>query len=316
MKIATYFICMVALAVPVNAVDFSSMQSMNAADIAIAPSAVDSILVPAHPSQTVLSILPKTRLDNRVIPGFPERTEEELFVKGGLSFSLKSASGETILCVLKLGFQKGHYDDYVQNYKTKPVLIFSLPDFTDGLSESMYTRVYDLIEGDVHSTSVEMNENEKIFISVLDKSVSISLHNKKNADTGMIAETTINALRKAWADNAERYAAQYNGQKIYLVQQELHIWIEDWHGFGFVMSKGTPFFHTTSLPLDVVELSRYYYADDATVFKPVAYSIPMDLALEKRQEGGWTLRGIKSEEFNAALDDEAMDTASRWAAPL
>jgi len=236
-------------------------------------------------------------------------TDTELYLNGGMSFEYK---GEVIS--FKAGFKKGYYDSYVQNYKPVPVLIVT--KVTDIVKSSGsiagFGKTMDILRRDASEPSDTLPVGE--YPDVLEfyctgKDLLINLKNLQTQEKEWLATVSVKDLYRAWTDNAGSYSMQYNDKKIFVVPQQFKdpVQYDTWH-FGFVLSEASPFYHTTGLPLDFVELYRYDRNAETYEFKPVAYSIPLGVAFEKKPEGGWNIRDIKDDELSAALDDEALDT--------
>ena len=248
---------------------------------------------------------------------WPLQTDSELYFYGGVSFEYK---GSTIS--VKMGFKKGHYEPYVKNYKTEPVLIVAemmyfvqsshtddvrFPAVMDIFGSEKNIATY-LFWKDGRYQNLEFtNDGSDVYVYGLDET-----GNKRE----YLLMLDLPLLLQAWAENAKRYAMPYNDKTIYAVQQLLPRMPDGTTGlkdvFGWVLSKSSPLYHTTGLPLDFVELYHKKWDTSIYEYKPIAYSIPLGIALVKSEvEVSWNMRDITPEEISDALDDEAMDTAKR-----
>lgn len=292
------------LAVPGNALWGEQVQSPDIPDI---PTSVP-VSAEFFASNTLKS---DAVLKDPIIQDFPNYPYGDIFYHGGLSFKLEGRAYS-----LKLGFRRGHYDDYVKTYKTKRVLFFSeVTDFIAGDWPDISSQLLDIIDGDKHGalsfSPVSTGAAEKFKFIYSAGCILIYLYNEKTGEETYLVDLTVRDLAKAWANDAERYAFTYDGRKIYAVPQLISDYSKDAEEFGYVLSENAPFHYTTALPLDFMALVRRKYSEDLFSYKPVGYSIPLGIAFEKRQENGWTLREIHPGELHDALNDEAGDTARR-----
>jgi hypothetical protein len=238
-------------------------------------------------------------------PTIPEYPYEDLCFGGALTFS---AGGRDFS--VKLGFEKGHYDDYVKTYKPKRVIFTGYILHNAERPHDCMPITMDILDKVNGEYADEYTfEKEKMIFSAVGGNLSVTLKNKVDGSSSEVAYFSYADMLNAWKKHAEKFAVNYNGKKLYVIPQGyVH---DDARGipFGFILSEGNPLYYATGLPLDYVELLRAQPWDGTVSYKPVGYSIPLGIALEKRPGNGWGIRDITSEEIYAALNDEAMDTA-------
>lgn len=290
-------------AAPLAASDIPMLQAAQARDIA----AISAAVPPAAGPLRLAADKPKMLVN--AYPGRPGVTDEDLCVNGGVTFQFRNYK-----YALKLGFRKGKYDNYVKNYKTSRVLL--LTDMTYYSSKATLDELFPMLVDIVDttgSTSFErfLGTDEGLVIKKFSSYLDMIYVNKTTGEEELVLSVKLSELAKNWAADAERYALKYNGRKIYAVPQVLPEYSETGNPFGFVVSEGSPLYHTTGLPLDFVEVYRYNFDTDLTLYKPVAYSIPMSIAFEKKDDGDWDIRDINSQELTDVLDDDAASAAGR-----
>lgn len=213
-----------------------------------------------------------------------------------------------------MGFKKGHYETYVKNYKTKPVLIVS--EVTDIVkSSASYANssgvLFDIC-GEGERKRMYSVAGDSLEFACYGTSVEVSVVDEITQKRELFLQLAISDIRQKWAENAERYAMPSKGKTIYMIQQNFSDPKDMLNEvFGFVLSESSPFYHTTGLPLDFMELYRYDWSTEMYKYKPVAYSIPLGIALEKSEQGShtWDMREMRDDELSDALDDEALDTS-------
>ncbi len=243
--------------------------------------------------------------DTTILSEMPYFKYEPLMLDGGISFRVEDRT-----FAVKMGFLKGQYDDYVKTYKPKLVVFASdVTEFINGDDNHLFIQTMDIISGNSHEYSMSLNpldnNSKRVEFGYSSGRITVFLMGQEE----LIAQWDLNELLKAWAKAAEKNVLQYNGKRIYAVPQVINDYMHDVDRFGYVLSEGSPLYHTTGLPLDFMEVCRHPKYQDLFSYKPVGYSIPLGIALEKRPEGGWLVRGIDSDELSAALDDEAADTS-------
>lgn len=223
-----------------------------------------------------------------------DHTPEELYVNGGKQFNYK---GRTY--VLKLGFLRGAYESFVNNYKSMPVFI--LTDITDGI-ENYKVWNAGLLES---NQPFKINTGCMLLSVVLRQNeVAVYRHSKKEKPGKKVAAFPHKELRAAWEENAARYKVDLNGKPAYFVPQAFYNQ-SGCNSVGYVASAPEPYFADTGLPLDFVELYRYTKA--STDRRRQAYSVPLGVSFNLSEDNGkkWILNAIKVESLYEAMDDEA-----------
>lgn len=249
---------------------------------------------------------------------WPLYTDSELYFYGGVSFEYK---GSTIS--VKMGFKKGHYEPYVKNYKTKPVLIVAEVTGIVISSDSIvrFPMVMDILSSDGENKATYIlwkdgrYQNLEFKFNKYGSTVEVFTTDETTDKREPLLDLRLSILLQAWAENAKRYAMPYDDKIIYVVQQLL-----PWERydaiagpkdiFGWVLSESSPLYHTTGLPLDFVELYRCSsISTDMCEYKPITYSIPLGIALEKSELGpSWNMRDMTKDELKAAINEEINDT--------
>ena len=76
--------------------------------------------------------------------------------------------------------------------------------------------------------------------------------------------------------------------------------------YGYVVSESYPYFPTTRMPLDFVNLYKYGPGSTGYTYKPTAYSIPLGLVFKLLvgQGNNWTLDDLLPADLQDALADE------------
>lgn len=281
--------------------DFQPLHNFTSEDILYSVSQSKDIPLPVLSASDGI----KTGISLNTDISEPSVYDMELYVKGGLLFKVKDRT-----FVLKIGFEKGQYDSLVQGYKPRCLLLLTdLTGFLSGDSDLISAIPLHIVENN-HSSSDEvwMSEYKRMKLKRISQEMHISVVDKKTGNEEPVTIITLPELAQAWARNAENFSMPYNGRKIYAVPQ----WLPDvvfGEPFGYVLSEETPLSPNTGLPLDFVTLSRWDgSAVKNRVYKPVGYSIPLCMALEKLPQGGWELREMESSELTDALDQENEET--------
>lgn len=306
MKKLVSVISLLLSAAPLAAFDIPMLQGAHAGDIAAFSAEVP---LAAGPLRLAPTDMPKMLVN--AYPGRPGGTQQDLYVNGGVTFQFKDHK-----FALKLGFRKGKYDSYVKNYKTYRVLLLTDLTYYESRAnlDEMFPGLLDIVDNpDDDSYEAFISSDENLVIKRFAKFLDATYVNKATGEEEEVFSTKLSDLAQNWAADAEKYAMKYNGRKIYAVPQMLP---EDYatgngNPFGFVLSEGSPLYHTTGLPLDFAEVYRYDFDTDLTLWKPVAYSIPMSIAFEKKENGDWDIRDITPQELTDVLDDDAASAARR-----
>lgn len=206
----------------------------------------------------------------------------ELFQFGAKTFELE---GSTL--ALKLAYFRGQYDPFAKTFKAQPSYILS--DLTAGANSATYWRVRP-----VNSEPQQFNLGPKKEISIrFDKNVFSILIRDKDSYFSEALKVTYQELRELWENAAWAFFYDLNGKEYYFVPQVT------WDGTvtrtGFVLSEGSPYYYTSSMPIDYVELSRYQ--DGLATYAPTGYSIPTELAFDYSPAGVWTARKMTAAEW-------------------
>lgn len=237
-------------------------------------------------------------------PTVPEYPYENLCFGGALSFS---AGGRDFS--VKLGFEKGHYDDYVKTYKPKRVIFYGYITHNAERPHDCEPITLDILDKDNGQyVDEDTFEQEKMIFNAAGGNLSVTLKNKVDGSSSEVANFSYADILNAWKKYADKFAVNHNGKKLFVIPQGyVH---DDARGvpFGFILSEGSPLYHATGLPVDYVELLRAQPWNGTVSYKPVGYSIPLTIALEKRPEGGWKLREMDPTELTEALDQEDAET--------
>ena len=240
-----------------------------------------------------------------------DNIDRELYIDGALIFKF-----EEVKYAVKMGYRKGRYSEYEKNYKAKQVFIVSeISNYLNGDDKQVFPTTLDIIDGEnnIGEYPIAHPDSTLVFEHISNELRVYHLVNPKTGFKKLIKTFLLKDIRQAWTENAERYTIQQNERKIYLIPQGVDKRI-DWKMeivMGFVLSEGAPYYHTTGLPLDFVELLRYDDSIEGFSYKPVAYSLPMNFAFEKKQAGNWNVRDIVSSELDDVLNDEAQDISGK-----
>ncbi|MDO8804503.1 MAG: hypothetical protein Q7R35_08725 [Elusimicrobiota bacterium] len=217
---------------------------------------------------------------------------QELFIDGGMQFEYAGRKYS-----IKLGFDRGTYDSYVQNYKSLHIFIFSQIRIGEAEAFSVWP-IVKLYKS--NSASLTLNDGRIIRLAVEGGSVMIYTNTGAKITSFLYAQ-----FWSVWEQNAYRYPRNYKGVTGYFVPQSIPI--NNTYRSGYVVSESYPYFPTTRMPLDFVELYKYDAANTAYTYKPTAYSIPLGLVF--KFSGGvtgnyWVLDELRPEDLQDALADE------------
>lgn len=217
---------------------------------------------------------------------------QELYIDGGLQFEYAGRKYS-----IKLGFDRGAYDSYVQNYKPLHIFVFSQIKIGQAEVFSVWP-IVKLYES--NSASLTLLDGKIIRLFVERDLVTI----RSNTGTTIISFPYVQ-FWTIWQQNALRYSRNYKYTSGYFVPQS----VTDNYTFrnGYVVSESYPYFPSTRMPLDFVELYRYDAANTAYTYKPIAYSVPLGLSFRFSRsalEYYWKFDELRPEDLQDALVDE------------
>lgn len=206
----------------------------------------------------------------------------ELFQFGAKSFELE---GSTL--ALKLVYFRGQYDPFAKTFKAQPSYILS--DVTDVHNTVTYWRVRP-INGEPQAFTFGPKKELSIRF---DKNVFTILIRDNGSNFSEALKISYQELRQLWEGAAWAFIYDFSG-KSYCFAPQL-----TWDGTvtrtGFVLSQDSPYYYTSSMPIDYVELSREQ--DGLTTYAPTGYSIPMELAFDYLPAGFWNARKMTAREW-------------------
>lgn len=185
--------------------------------------------------------------------------------------------------MVRLGFIRGDFDVYTQNYKAVPVV--SIYDVSENLLYG-YLRVGPSKNYVGGTLDVRMEFNGQ----------TVEILNYKNTSERVTIQYS--DLLAKWTAYASNNCSNYLSKKYCIVPQ--YLW-DGAHHYGFVVTANTPLYYTTNLPQDFVEL----YKEEAgnTNYKPIGYSLALRLAfvLSPDQKNIWEIRPMTPEEIGEAM---------------
>lgn len=208
----------------------------------------------------------------------------KLFDWGAKTFEFEGST-----YAIKLSFVRGQYDPFAKTFKAEAR--YTLADVTKVYDTVTYWHAR-VMKGDIETFGIGGNKELWIFLS--NGTVIVKCYDKTAGKSSEVVSFPYKELRDLWAQNAWADMYWINGKNYFFVPQQT------WDGAvvrgGFVISQGEPFYYTSAMPIDYVEL--YRVQDGLTTYTPIGYSVPTMKAFDFLGQDTWMARDMTTEEWD------------------
>lgn len=208
----------------------------------------------------------------------------KLFEWGAKTFEFEGST-----YAVKLSFARGQYDPFAKTFKAEAR--YTLANVTNVYDTVTYWHAR-VMKGEVEYFGI--GGDKELWISLNNGTVLVRAYDKKISKIVEVASFPYKELRDLWAEAAWADMHWINGTGYFFVPQQT------WDGAvvhgGFVISQGAPFYYTSAMPVDYVEL--YRAQDGLTTYTPVGYSVPTMKAFDFLGQDTWIARDMTTEEWD------------------